>query len=320
MLTGPYQDLLPAIADCAAALTGLLFVAMTVARRHSPPDRPVVIEQVRAAACILAFTNALAVSLFGLVPGNNAGYPAAVLAVTGIFFTAAGTRSIFSGPLPWRHVPQQLGLIALLLLTFAFELAAGIVLILNPHSTGAAGLISNLLVALLIIGIARAWELVGDRHAGIIASIAVLTGHDPNHDGSLPAPASPDPATTTGPGHPGPPTLTSQTSARSELHSAGERNQLATVVNDGETHRQGRRFPSCPWPEVPAGSPAPTTPRRSPATPGSYAQVNDSPRGHGPRMPPNGPLRPAAATSSARRARPQGASPAGSSTQRPRQR
>lgn len=30
----------------------------------------------------------------------------------------------------------------------------------------------------LIIGIARAWELVGDRATGIIASIAVLTGHD----------------------------------------------------------------------------------------------------------------------------------------------
>ena len=32
---------------------------------------------------------------------------------------------------------------------------------------------------MLIIGIARAWELVGDRATGIIASIAVLTGHDP---------------------------------------------------------------------------------------------------------------------------------------------
>ena len=31
MLTGAYRDLLPAIAGCAATLTGLLFVAMTVA-------------------------------------------------------------------------------------------------------------------------------------------------------------------------------------------------------------------------------------------------------------------------------------------------
>jgi hypothetical protein len=191
MLTGAYRDLLPAIADCAAALIGLLFVAMTVASRHSPADRPVVIGQVRAAACILAFTNALTVSLFGLVPGNNIGYPAVVLAVIGIFFTAAGTRSIFSGRLPRRHVLRQLGLIALLLLTFAFELAGGIDLILNPHSSGAAELVSDLLVALLVIGIRRAWELVGDRETGIIASIAVLTGHDHHPDGPLPASAPP---------------------------------------------------------------------------------------------------------------------------------
>jgi hypothetical protein len=79
-----------------------------------------------------------------------------VVAVIGILFTAAGTRSIFSGHVPRRHVPRQLGLIALLLLTFALELAAGIGLLLNPHSAGAAGLVSNLLVTLLIIGIARA--------------------------------------------------------------------------------------------------------------------------------------------------------------------
>jgi hypothetical protein len=219
MLTGAYRDLLPAIADCAAALTGLLFVAMTVARRHSPADRPVVIEQVRAAASILAFTNALAVSLFGLVPGNNIGYPAVVFAVVGVLFTAAGTRSIFSGHVPRRHVPRQLALIALLLATFAFELAAGTALILHPHNNGAAELVSNLLVVLLIIGIVRAWELVGDRATDIISSIAVLTGHDHSPDGPPPASALPDPAQTEPAGDPVSLALTGADDRRSELPS-----------------------------------------------------------------------------------------------------
>jgi len=47
---------------------------------------------------------------------------------------------------------------------------------------------------LLIIGIARAWELIGDRATGVIASIAVLTGHGPNPDG-LPAPVLSEPVT-----------------------------------------------------------------------------------------------------------------------------
>ena len=67
----------------------------------------------------------------------------------------------------------------------------------------AAGLVSNLLVALLIIGIVRAWELVGDRETGIIASIAVLAGHDRNPDSPLPASALPDPAETERAGDPG---------------------------------------------------------------------------------------------------------------------
>jgi hypothetical protein len=241
MLTGAYRDLLPAIADCAAALTGLLFVAMTVARRHSPADRPVVIEQVRAAASILAFTNALAVSLFGLVPGNNIGYPAVVFAVVGIFFTAAGTRSIFSG-----HVPRQLALIALLVATFAFELAAGIALILHPHSADAAELVSNLLVGLLIVGIVRAWELVGDRATDIISSIAVLTGHDHNPTAHLQRPRPPvrprpnqlaTPDRWRSPG---------QTTARSELHLANMRSGRRRSSRTARPTGGGRRSPS--WP------------------------------------------------------------------------
>ncbi|HSZ40041.1 MAG TPA: hypothetical protein VK817_08795 [Trebonia sp.] len=191
MLSGTYRDLLPAIAGCAATLTGLLFVAITLVDRRSPSaEHPAVLEQTRAAASILTFTNALTVSLFALVPGNNTGYPATVMAVVGIIYTAAGTRSILASPLMRRHMLRQLELIAVLAAAFALELASGIYLVVHPRSTGAAELVSNLLVAFLIIGIARAWELTGNRHTGPVTSISVLTGHDPNPDvaSDLPAP------------------------------------------------------------------------------------------------------------------------------------
>lgn len=82
MIIGAYRDLFAAIATAAAALTGLLFVAISVAPRHSSTTEDGVLQDVRAAASLLAFTNALAVSLFGLVPGNNVGYPAVVLGVS----------------------------------------------------------------------------------------------------------------------------------------------------------------------------------------------------------------------------------------------
>jgi len=90
-----------------------------------------VIREFRIAAALVAFTNALAVSLYGV----------------------------------------------LLLLTFGFELGAGITLIGNAHRTGALTTIGYVLVASLIIGIFRAWELVADWNTGIASSIALLIGH-----------------------------------------------------------------------------------------------------------------------------------------------
>ena len=197
MLVGSSRELFAAIAECAAALTGLLFVAISVAPRRSQESGQAVIQQVRAAASLLAFTNALSVSLFGLVPNNGVGYPAISLAVIGILFTAAAARSIFASPAVQHLRRRQLGLIILLLLACGVELAAGIDLILNPQDSFPRDMISNVLVALLLIGIARAWELVGDRDTGIVASIAVLAGRPPPRILSadllpgLPAPAEP---------------------------------------------------------------------------------------------------------------------------------
>jgi hypothetical protein len=74
-----YRDMLVAIATTAGALTGLLFVALSVAPRRERDLGPQVIRQIRAAAALLAFSKGLAVSLFSLVPGTNVGYPSLAL-------------------------------------------------------------------------------------------------------------------------------------------------------------------------------------------------------------------------------------------------
>jgi hypothetical protein len=181
---GTYRELFAAIAATAGALTGLLFVAISVAPRRGPVSGLPVIQQVRVAAALLAFINALAVSLFGLVPGTNVGYPAAVLGVIGILFTAAGMRSILASPATVHQQRRgQLGLIILLLLIFGVELACGVAVIVSPHSSEPVQLIGYALVSSLLVGIARAWELVGGVDTGVIASIAVLSGHRPSPRG-----------------------------------------------------------------------------------------------------------------------------------------
>jgi hypothetical protein len=70
------------------------------------------------------------------------------------------------------------GLIVLLFLAFGGELACGIGLTSNDTTVFGPNYLSYVLIVLLLVGIARAWELVGNRDTGIWASIAVLTGLD----------------------------------------------------------------------------------------------------------------------------------------------
>ena len=175
-MVGSSRELFTVTAEAAATLTGLLFVAISLAPRHESTSHLGTVQQVRAAAALLAFTSVLAISLFALIGPHSVAYAALVLGVAGIAFTAASLRSIYESAHDRRLLRKQMGLILLLLTTFGCELGAGIALVNNVNDTTALTILKNVLVASLLIGIARAWELVGARDTGLFASLAVLGG------------------------------------------------------------------------------------------------------------------------------------------------
>lgn len=177
MVTGAYRDLFAATASTAGALTGLLFVAMSVRGGRVLVRGPRVVRQIRASAALLAFTSTLAIALFGLVPDTNIGYPAVVVAVIGITFTAAAIRSIVASHAGRALVRSQTGLIIILLIISFTELIAGVVLLSNPASSTSLQIIGYAVVTSLLVGIGRAWEFIGERDTGILASLGILAGH-----------------------------------------------------------------------------------------------------------------------------------------------
>lgn len=66
-----------------------------------------------------------------------------------------------------------------MLVVFVFQIVYGIKLIIDPHQAGTLATIGYVLIASLLIGIGRAWELVGDWGTGLVASISFLTGRHP---------------------------------------------------------------------------------------------------------------------------------------------
>jgi hypothetical protein len=178
VVVGNYRDFFVVIASSSATLIGLLFVAMSVSMGRAQAH-PQVIREFRAAASLLAFTNPFTVALFGLVPTTNIGYPAAIVGTVGVLFIAAGVRTTLSLSFQQQQRRPQLALIVALLVVFGFQIANGVELIIDSHHEGALGTIGDVLIASLLIGIGRAWELVGEWDAGLIASVARLIGHRP---------------------------------------------------------------------------------------------------------------------------------------------
>lgn len=166
-----YHEFFVASAGVAGALTGLLFVAISVA-----PERLLAADareshRVRASAALTAFTNTLTISLFALTPGVHLGWAAVVIAILGLLFVAGFIVSLLRVR---RAQPGAFGdsaFLAGLAVVFGFQLDYGIRLTSDHGDSGALDGICVLVIVCFLIGIARSWELIGGPSFGLFTEL-----------------------------------------------------------------------------------------------------------------------------------------------------
>lgn len=150
-----------ASAGVAGALIGLLFVAISVGRERLAAEDASQVHRVRASAALTSFTNALSISLFGLIAGVRLGWVAVVVGAFGLTFVAGSLLSIRRASATQPAASRD----ALFLLGFSVALGVqlylGLRLVFHRHDLGAAEGIAILVIVSFLFGISRSWELIG---------------------------------------------------------------------------------------------------------------------------------------------------------------
>lgn len=181
MTPASLHDLFLGASSVAGGLIGLLFVAVSIAheRLTAGPDGQA--HRIRAAAVLTAFTNALTASLLALVPDGSLGAASMIVGVLGLGFIAASMLSLRQSlrRLRLRDAMFLLGLCAV----YAQQVIAGAIF-RHSHRLGDAEWLSILVIACFLIGVQRAWELIGGPDVGLSHEVVRLV-----RDGQ---PAEPD--------------------------------------------------------------------------------------------------------------------------------
>jgi hypothetical protein len=175
VVSGDIHDFFAASAGVAGALIGLLFVAISVsADRLARQEMGAPVHRIRASAALTAFNNALAVSLFALIPGVDVGAVALAVACVGLVFVLASLLSLIRlHQMHWSSLQDALFLVGLAA-AFVFQFAQGLSVIINHHDTEGVENIGYVVICCFLVGIARSWELIGGPSIGLSKEFTAL--------------------------------------------------------------------------------------------------------------------------------------------------
>jgi hypothetical protein len=190
MVPDEYHDFFLGTITVAGALIGLLFVAISVNPGSLSDDNRIAMR-VRATSALLAFLDALFVSLVALLPHGSVGKTAAGIGAAGAvamvtLLVAVLTRRRLVGR---GELARSIALIVGQGGVYVWQAVSGVRLANGGSVSGGINLQSVLIIVFFGFGVFRAWEYVGGPETGIGGAIAELRHH----------PAGPHTPTSTGP-------------------------------------------------------------------------------------------------------------------------
>jgi hypothetical protein len=182
MVDENYHDFFLGSASAVGALIGLLFVAISLTPKAVSGKMEHHKERFKAASAMSAFMDALVVSMVALMPGDNLGTGSSIVAIAGILSTTAlgvtGLRAGITRDSP-RLIFRWASLLVALLALYIVQLVSAL------QFNGTASDVTHvkthaiLVVIMFVMGISRAWELVGGGSPRLITTLSHSSPTEP---------------------------------------------------------------------------------------------------------------------------------------------
>lgn len=161
MVPEAFHDYFVASTGAAAALMGLLFIAVSIAPEHTVMSGAPVERQATTISAYTSLLNAFFVSLIALLPQTNLGPAALVLSLTGLVNYFILAWQLFRQIQGKSGMRSRIMFVMAGLFIYGFELYISIQLLLTPANSSYVSALASLLIFIYALGLARAWQILG---------------------------------------------------------------------------------------------------------------------------------------------------------------
>jgi hypothetical protein len=151
----------------SAALVGLIFVAISLAPKETVMPGAAPERRAIAGGSFLALVNIFFISLSALDTSDNLGWNVLVLSIIGLVNSLWLGIPLFTRKRSQGRLIANMILVLVSLFVYGSELFQAVSLIRNSGDFGAVSALAGTLVYVYIIGLVRAWELLGVEQIGI---------------------------------------------------------------------------------------------------------------------------------------------------------
>ncbi len=166
---GDYTNFFLSSTTVAGALTGLLFVAVSLAPDRLLGERASQQQRSVAASAFTALLDAMWISLVGLRPGNGLPKASLVLGLLGAGSTLALMVRLHQARSRERLSRRWPFLMGFIVVLYSVQVVTAFTASSAAQAPSAA---ATLVMVLFGVGIARSWELLGLRAGGLGAELA----------------------------------------------------------------------------------------------------------------------------------------------------